>query len=154
MKFEIEVISQSDAWEKNGNRTMFAKNKTPNIPLLRKQVEWAESEEQRKDPTDHWWSQEDWFRAHRDKNNNICGTAACIAGNVGVLLAEAVCYCSDMEEFWGVRDEHGKYWAFEEFGREMLGLTRQESEMFAGHNEAVDIRLYAEEAAARVGEKL
>ena len=62
----------------------------PNIPLLRKVVEWAESEEKLELAQARRWNQMHWFiqydREHEDYQDIECGTAYCIAGFIAIEL--------------------------------------------------------------------
>lgn len=120
----------------------------PNIPLLRKAVEWAEAEAAKTDGT-CLWNQGVWAAS------TDCGTAHCIAGYVvmaahpgNVTVAESEygdldLYVDGEEALWG------------ETAQELLGLTVHERvDLFDGANTITDVRLFAEQIAARAGERL
>jgi len=123
----------------------------PNIPLLRKAVEWAEAEAAKTDGTG-LWNQTEWAATYEDE----CGTSFCIAGYAVMNgVPEATLAPPDPE--WqsrglliaGLRAD----WA--EAGQRVLGLTYEERyALFGDTNEIADVRRIAEEIAARAGERL
>jgi hypothetical protein len=139
----------------------------PNIPLLRKYVEWVE--EQAQLPELHReWHQGWWIvdveerNRYREATNssrgqfrdpNVCGTAYCVAGKVVTDAGYKPVYSftfgtgnigevADGEETYGIS----------ELASELLGVTYEDgNRLFASHNTAQDIRKVAEEIA---GERL
>lgn len=116
---------------------------TPNIPLLRKAVEWAEAEAVK--PRDkRQWDQSFYV------SEAPCGTAYCIAGWAVVnahpqqVTTELGClYIDDEPAEW-----HNT-------ARDLLGLTESEaSDLFDDANDIEDVRARAEDIAARAGERL
>jgi len=129
-----------------------------NVPLLRKAVEWVESEVAKP-----WeireWDQEDWVSdSHRDpefrqyaesKDLNIkaahCGTAYCVAGYIA-QLHNPVFEKNEMALIDGNRVHSSDYAA------RLLGLDDQQAHrLFYGGNSAERVREVAEELA---GERL
>jgi hypothetical protein len=114
---------------------------TPNIPLLRKAVEWAEAEAAKTEGP-CMWDQGDYF------SETDCGTAYCISGFViatqsGFALKEDRPLINGRDVGW---------W---DGGRELLGLTEDEAlDLFAPYNTIEDVRRLAEQIAARAGERL
>ena len=130
----------------------------PNIPLLRKEVEWVENQEElrKRDfeefhSQDHRWSQETWMEV------TMCGTACCVAGNVAMHEGEIIQSIDNYGNIVGtyaydeVADEYSE---ISNFAQLKLGINHKERAMFTGDNKAADIRRYAEQAAERVGETL
>lgn len=135
----------------------------PNIPLLRKAVEWVE-QEAAKPEIDREWDQSAWrrapeLRAHslllyseywesKERTDQVaahCGTAYCVAGYVGQMLDERF---KNSE----VIQVEGEPVHVADFAKDALGLTDEQSEwLFAGVNTAEDVRRIAEEIA---GERL
>jgi hypothetical protein len=117
----------------------------PNIPLLRKAVEWAEAEAAKTDGTG-LWEQMDYI------TDKPCGTAYCIAGWVIATSPEAEIH-DDFGYRFPVIEGRNLLWA--EAGQELLGLTEIEADdLFCDRNDIEDVRYYAEQIAARVGERL
>jgi nucleotide-binding universal stress UspA family protein len=106
----------------------------PNIPLLRKAVEWAEAEAAKTDGTS-LWDQTIWA------GDTGCGTAYCVAG-------------------WTVYEAAGRQDVrvgpqVESEAQALVGLTDDESsDLFHPDNSIEDIRRIAEQIAARAGERL
>jgi hypothetical protein len=121
---------------------------TPNIPLLRKAVEWAEVEAKRP-PQIRQWYQATYTVPEEDRIDMLnhepgCGTAYCIAGYVGALLDERFANAA-MTDTMHVED----------FATDALGLTdRQACLLFSGGNSIEMVRQVAEQIAESVGEKL
>lgn len=117
---------------------------TPNIPLLRKAVEWAESEAAKTDGTCLW------NQAEYVIDRGECGTAYCIAGFAvvnGVASAEV--------DAWGLLEVDGRPRHWHTAGREVLGLSDDEADdLFADSNSITDVREVAEQIAGRAGERL
>jgi hypothetical protein len=140
---------------------------TPNVPMLRKAVEWVE-EQDKLPEIDREWDQSDFRRSpeayalylmfqvrnalgvrvghgHLKKAAQVlephCGTVFCVAGYVGQLTDERYRFHEV------VNDIH-----VAQFAQQVLGLTEdQANEMFDGCNTAADIRRIAERVA---GEQL
>lgn len=106
---------------------------TPNIPLLRKAVEWAEAEAAKPNDTG-LWNQALWAF------DTGCGTAYCIAGwTVYEAAGETVPVGPRVEQ----RAMH------------LLGLTYDEAwRLFDCDLSIQDVRRIAGEIAARAGERL
>jgi hypothetical protein len=121
---------------------------TPNIPLLRKAVEWAEVEALRP-ATIRQWRQESYVATEEDRvqifgHERGCGTAYCIAGYVGAILHEGYANNSMLDNVH-----------VEDFAREQLGLTDYQSmRLFRGGNTIQQVRQVAEEIARTAGERL
>jgi hypothetical protein len=114
----------------------------PNIPLLRKAVEWAEAEAAKTDGT-CMWDQSWWV------TETSCGTAYCIAGYV----------VSQQSGF----TKGGEYYATVDGSRDtwdsqaaaLLGIpTVDGDKLFAPANDIATVRRVAEQIAARAGERL
>lgn len=143
--------------------------RTPNIPLLRKAVEWVE-EQDKLPEIDSQWNQSSWVKSALSKGLDLlyldaeeryfsgidgdqrynmaqqvaahCGTAYCVAGYVGQLL----------EPKYEKSIEPNGLPHVSEFARNALGLDEVQAEnLFASHNDAEDVRYFAEQIA---GEKL
>jgi hypothetical protein len=129
---------------------------TPNIPLLRKSVEWVESQAALPE-IDREWDQARYIcqpdmraRVLIDQRSmstdyyqllsalqNHCGTTYCVAGYIGQLEDERYCH-HDM-----VNGIH-----VAEFAQKQLGLTEGQSQwLFSGENTAADVRRIAESIA-------
>lgn len=140
---------------------------TPNIPLLRKAVEWVE-EQDKLPQIDREWNQHDyvsspaayaynmaWFvisdryeilggRTHREMTLELaaklephCGTAFCVAGYVAQLLEPEY-----------ITHEHVAGVHVSDFAQKKLGLNHDQAEdLFEGSNTAQDIRLISERIA-------
>jgi len=129
---------------------------TPNIPLLRKAVEWAEAESLRAE--DGEWDQREW-RMVTD-----CGTTYCIAGYVcfingaewerprGAMTIHADAD-DDPEYTWTT--EEGRWTTVEARARRLLGISMEESgRLFYPCEDIGGVRYVAEQIATRAGERL
>ena len=120
----------------------------PNIPLLRKAVEWAEAEAAKTDGTCLWY-QRNWAV------ETECGTAYCIAGFVvtqTVAGASVVIPDWDADDPYAVLQIDGARADWISVGRDALGLTADEaSGLFHEDNTIGDVRRIAEQIAARDG---
>lgn len=128
----------------------------PNLPLLRKVVEWAEAEAAKTDGT-CMWNQEQWA------TETDCGTAFCIAGYVcdiqhdTKLLSKRPAlvgkgYTYDQVEIDG---EVGGPGLWCETAQKDLGLTQMEAEnLFSACNSIRRVRRVAQGVAERAGERL
>lgn len=115
---------------------------TPNIPLLRKAVEWAEAEAA-KPKAERLWEQWDYITP------KPCGTAYCIAGWVVATTAPNVVLRD------GSFERDGDYLSPFDEAKQLLGLTYHEAEdLFVEDNTIEDVREVAEQIAARAGERL
>lgn len=113
---------------------------TPNIPLLRKAVEWAEAEAAKEDQEQSEWDQLYW----RDVGFRACGTTYCIAGYV--------CEVSGEEWTSGVTTANG---AVPRVAADLLGLGQDDAwALFDAENSIERVREVAERIAERAGERL
>lgn len=112
---------------------------TPNIPLLRKAVEWAEAEAA-KPAADRQWYQED-YETPAEIIGRSCGTCFCIAG--------WVCHTIDGE----VSDQPG-YRAADLLGIDPDKHHGTETGLFWDYNSIQDVRRIAEDIASEAGERL
>lgn len=127
----------------------------PNIPLLRKAVEWAEAEAAKTDGT-CMWNQAVYAM------NTDCGTAFCIAGwTVAAAAVDAKVtayptgYGSQPGELMMAANPDGTPVNWERKAASLLGLTNGEAwELFGVENDIERVRELAEQIAARVGERL
>ena len=118
-----------------------------NVPLLRKAVEWVETEATKPIATREWY-QRSWRRSdgsmvlnEEDEYVSHCGTAYCVAGYVGQMLQPQFQHSQ-----WAELD--GKSVHVADFASEALGLTGDESErLFHYDNTAQDVRRIAEKIA-------
>ncbi len=120
----------------------------PNIPLLRKAVEWAEAEAAKTDGTGQW---DQHFWAYRRTD---CQTSYCIAGFVAMAAQPgATAVESDSGDLDLVIDGEVESWA--DTAQSLLAITRAERlDLFDGINTIADVRRAAEDIAARAGERL
>lgn len=127
---------------------------TPDIPLLRKAVEWVEEQDKR--PFDQReWDQNAWKR----RPQAGCGTAYCVAGYIAEVVdgKKMVQHdCVDMDEGTTLDQRRRGFDPdlvhVSNYARWRLGLTQaQANSLFAGSNTAADIRRLAEDFA---GERL
>lgn len=119
----------------------------PNIPLLRKAVEWAAAEAQ-KPPEQREWNQGTWAEP------TACGTAYCVAGYVAITAMPGA---REVASTYGDYDLYvgDKRWRWDEAAQGLLGITGDEADdLFAAGNTITDVRRVAEEIAARAGERL
>lgn len=122
--------------------------KTPNVPLLRKAVEWVEAQDalERLGEDSEWyqgsWITTDW------SNGQACGTAYCVAGHVGAFLDERF-RDADWAELKGEADgDHVDYVHVSNFAQHALGLNdAQASDLFSATNSAARVRAVAERIA-------
>lgn len=123
---------------------------TPDIPLLRKVVEWAE-EEAAKPPAESRWYQSNWA------TELSCGTAFCIAGKV---VSDAYAGRAELVPVHALSDAFelrlgGVRLNWHEQGRDLLGLDDDQAyRLFDEHNTIADVRALAEEIAAAAGDRL
>lgn len=166
MEYSIELYPEDNESWKDDLRHLYPNpTYTPDLPLLRKLVDWAEEEEARQDRGDGTdkdviWMQMNWLSTdfvwkNGEATDQICSTGCCIAGKVALDFGTPI--FTDWEgttEY--VRDDNdGLVYSIREFGREQLGLQKPEAdELFEGENKAADIREIAERIAARAGEML
>lgn len=130
---------------------------TPNIPLLRKAVEWVKAEHEREpyvsrrlsqavqaqDPTALVWRQLFWSTKLRTGDDTACGTACCVAGYVAHLSPEV----KKVETAW-VTLHTGQTLLIEEFATTELGLTEDQAErLFRATNSAATVTKIASEIA-------
>lgn len=138
----------------------------PNVPLLRKAVEWVE-QEARKPAIDREWVQADYVLppalhalhlvplgpateriAMAEQVAPHCGTAFCVAGYIGQLLDDRYQTSDEINE---PDDELADSWGdvhVEAFATRALGLTEhQANRLFCGTNTAEDVRRIAEDIA-------
>ena len=126
----------------------------PNIPLLRKAVEWAEAEAAKTDGAGLWNQAAYAFATD-------CGTAFCIAGWTVVNASDVTVqpsptgYGEQPGELVSVVHPDGTsvYWEHE--AGALLGLTEQEAwALFCPENDIEQIRHLSQQIAARAGERL
>lgn len=117
---------------------------TPNLPLLRKAVAWAELEALKpEDDPDREWNQSVWIYPAADRAGAYsqpvdCKTAYCIAGYVCHLDRSVDEECD-----------------FPRVAEQLLGLTCDEAyDLFHWSNEIESVRDVAERIAVRGGETL
>lgn len=121
-----------------------------NIPLLRKTVEWVETQEQITEGRE--WYQGWWISDRKDieddevDTTHFCDTAYCVAGKVV------------LDDGWHPRaggtvvEKGGVRWDISAVAIDLLGITEDEGELlFDGNNDAKTIRQIAEDIA---GERL
>lgn len=121
-----------------------------NLPLLRKAVEWAESEA-RKPQRESEWCQR-YFATSGQALGRDCGTAYCIAGyvaeqaglQVGVYHIDGDNEAKAAQDLLGI-DDHDA-WG-DSWGRDGTGL-------FSSGNTIEDVREIATEIAEKYGEEL
>ena len=132
----------------------------PNIPLLRKTVEWVEAqaklaEEKRE------WNQGSWYvedpaiiAAKQDINDPVCGTAMCFAGKVAHDAGWIPIFDDSNGElrYASEATKGGKFAEIERIAIDELGIDIDQAEdLFSVYNDAERIRTIAEEIA---GERL
>lgn len=119
----------------------------PNIPLLRKVVEWVEWQDQLEEGKE--WYQGTWFHQNYFAEEEWCDSAMCVAGKV-VTDAGWVLVKQDLSR--SLVAKNGYMEAVWDVAAELLGLDDiTAGNLFDGGNEAHDIRRIAEEIA---GERL
>lgn len=130
----------------------FSNDRKPNIPLLRKCVEFVE--QQSKLPTQiRNWDQEVWVR----KSDNFCGTVGCVAGNIAIedgIVDWDDPNCILENNFYNtiMNGPDGYSIDVEDWAMYRLGLSRDQAfDLFKMNNSAEDVRRVAEQIA---GEKL
>ena len=126
-----------------------SKTLTPNIPLLRKMVEWVEEQAQLTENRE--WYQADWIVAPSeylglaDEAENWCGTACCVAGKVALMDGWKPAFFSGLAT---TVTKDGEYREVKEVAAELLGIPDYGVHpLFDGNNTAADIRRIAEEIA-------
>lgn len=123
-----------------------SEERTPNIPLLRKVVEWVEEQEGRTEGRE--WYQGDWIALAeelREEEEELggegwCDTVFCVAGKVALDAG-----WKPAEE-WGRVTRRGQIRPVDEVAEELLGLSKSHPLFFSG-NTASDIRHIAESIA-------
>jgi hypothetical protein len=118
----------------------------PNIPLLRKMVEWVEEQEQLP-ARDREWEQVSWLRRG---TYWTCGTVMCVAGKVAVDAGFVPSFGNDDFTYYVTDPVTGQSHDVEKLAAELLGIG-DDSPLFGGSNNAADIRRHAEAIA---GERL
>jgi hypothetical protein len=144
----------------------------PDIPRLRKTVEWAEAEAAQ--PDGGRWRQSNWYsflgaEPHFKMDAEValtgegvaseegfCKTAFCIAGKAVVDSDQFVLRAGGGGSCLMAYDlDTGEHMPWGVAGATVLGLTSVEAEaLFDERNTIDDVRHVAEEIAARVGERL
>jgi hypothetical protein len=133
---------------------------TPNIPLLRKAVEWVEEQAALGDLSR--WYQGDWALDVTSGDvevwdaqggwrtmNPACGTVYCVAGYIAALDGYTE---EDLLGGGSLNPRTQESVMADDHARKALGLSYQQSWLlFAGHNTAADVRRIAENIA---GERL
>jgi hypothetical protein len=126
------------------------RNERPNIPLLRKAVEWVE--EQDKLETNREWYQGGWFErslGERSGGDHFCDTAYCLAGWVALQAGWTPVFETDSTS---LVERNGVIAITEAVAARELGLDSMPAMwLFAASNSAERIRYMAERIA---GEKL
>lgn len=120
---------------------------TPDIPRLRKAVEWVEAEATKPRPQDRQWYQSNYFIRRPELT---CGTAYCVAG----MIALEDGWTPEWKEFATATlvTKDGFTDSVHNVAKAALGLTdTQAFSLFAGTNRAEDVRAVAERIA---GERL
>jgi hypothetical protein len=122
-----------------------------NLPLLRKAVEWAESEA-RKPETESEWDQKH-FGIAGEEVGRTCGTAYCIAGWVSFQEGGHVIGASDIDGDGDAR-----------VAQDLLGITHEDAwgsgwpqndaGLFEANNTIERVRAIAERIALAHGEEL
>lgn len=125
----------------------------PNIPLLRKMVEWAEEQERLTfDRDQRQWAQASWFgKLYRGgRADEWCNTTCCIAGKVALIEGWEPVFDDD-----GYADSvtlDGETRLVAEIAARTLGLNAHQAiDLFKSTNTARDVRIVAERIA---GERL
>lgn len=125
--------------------------KNVNIPLLRKVVEWAEAEWEKRERGEFCeWDQNDWYTipqwaaVRQDLPVTACGTAMCIAGYVAYNADPYLRANVDRNGAWS--NAQGKHAC--QIAQEELGLTDEQAEvLFRASNTIEMVREIAEEIA-------
>jgi hypothetical protein len=132
---------------------------SPDVPLLRKTVEWVEEQEALTESRE--WDQGSWYAAAYEEP--WCGTVYCVAGKIALDHGWKPCHFLPEAENW-VKD--GEVRDIEELASEILGLRvciaersgfaacdpdQHDQALFHGDNTAADVRRIAERIA---GERL
>jgi len=120
----------------------------PNLPLLRKTLEWAEAEAEQPRELSEWY-QGSWI------TKRGCGTACCIAGKVAIDNGavsldqiDAILQGVDFDDLF-----QGDY--IGDFAKRELGLLEIEAEMLFFHSNNIDeLWEIGNWIAARSGERL
>lgn len=165
MEYSIELYPEDNESWKDDLRHLYSNpTYTPDLPLLRKLVDWAEEEEVRQDRgedgKDVYWMQNNWLstdfvRKNGEVTDQICSTGCCIAGKVALDFGTPIFTDWDGVTEYVRDDNDGLVYSIREFGREQLGLQKSEADdLFEGDNKAADIRTVAERIAERAGEEL
>lgn len=121
----------------------------PNVPLLRKVVEWVEWQDQLKEGKE--WYQGTWFYQNfYEADDRWCDSAMCVAGKVATD-AGWILVGQDLSRSLVTKDGYYPK-AVWDVAAELLGLEEETAnKLFDGSNDAADIRRIAEEIA---GERL
>jgi hypothetical protein len=118
----------------------------PNLPLLRKAVEWAEAEAAKTDGTGEW--NQHWYSSPTATG---CGTAFCIGGWVVITTVPGSSVTASGSDI----AIYGEWCHPGDVAQETLGLTDAErGDLFKSINTITDVRAAAERIAARAGEQL
>lgn len=116
---------------------------TPDLPLLRKAVDWA-GEQANLPPHQREWDQMVW----RDVSS--CDTAYCIAGYTTDVLLDMQPFLFSM-----VINEHGQRESVATAAQLALGLTDDEANaLFNQDNDITTVRAVADAICQRAGERL
>lgn len=115
----------------------------PNLPLLRKVLAQIDQHPEE-------WNQQEWF------TETACGTAACVAGHACLMSGDKPGgdECPTTGVVITVNTADGSVLGVQERAQSLLGLTDGECDMFDPENTRADIQRYAEQIAARAGERL
>ena len=126
---------------------------TPNLPLLRKVLDHIDAHPEE-------WEQATYAtKKYADVARTVeCGTAFCIAGWAAVLSGAAPYWPKGGKATSTFQTPDGELHDGDDLGREVLGLTESEAGdmhgLFSGNNTRDDVQFYAEQIAARAGERL
>jgi hypothetical protein len=125
---------------------------TPNIPLLRKAVEWAEAEAAKTDGTCQW-DQGSWM----ERREGACGTSYCIAGYTVAVAGHEVGAVASLcpDGCCATLTVNGEAASWTATGASLLGLPEGDAHRLFNADNTIDVvRDIAEEIAARAGERL
>lgn len=126
---------------------------TPNVPYLRKMVEWVEEQDALTfDSGEREWNQGTWFRKKVGKWAGVewCRTTCCVAGHVSLLEGWTPIF--DQDGYVESVEKEGEVELVAKVAADALGLDAPQAiRLFNAVNSAPVIRMIAEEIA---GERL
>jgi len=151
----LQPIAEAE-WERSRERHLRVSIPEPNIPLLRKTLEWAEEQwEVKKRGHASEWNQMIWVR------KSGCGTACCIFGKIafdnGVVDQQLVVTSAGthVERIDGPEGYILGGQMIRTYAQGQLGLLSIEAAMLShGSNNIDDLRKIGNWIAERAGEKL